>query len=364
MTVRLVVLGGSDWSDGEILYAADQNDTLEAIHDKNWAKYFYSVDANSAGTFALHSTTKMSAGQGNNLYQITVDLANRTLDWSAAKVAGGAGHEMYVCEGTITRAISREYNGADMQFTTDSGDNWAEANADPTITTVYTAAYPTSGIALCGGVSGAAVSCIAKSTDGGNNWAEVMGGGGELDEKTCWWMTMVDGSNGIANVEGTLWYTTDGGDNWTDTTTVMTSEIRGNPHVITWTTSSDFKFVIIGAQSYGTGTDSNNPLHIWHCAEDVADSQATERFYMSEVTSVFASKIVKATNGNYYCIVRDGSHLILLKSSDGIVWESRILPYIKAAGASGANTLIEHPSTPNVLLYSSNGLVGMVEITV
>ena len=29
MTTRLVTLGGTDWTDGEVLYAADLNDTIE-----------------------------------------------------------------------------------------------------------------------------------------------------------------------------------------------------------------------------------------------------------------------------------------------------------------------------------------------
>jgi len=29
MTTRLVTLGGTDWTDGEVLYAADLNETLE-----------------------------------------------------------------------------------------------------------------------------------------------------------------------------------------------------------------------------------------------------------------------------------------------------------------------------------------------
>ncbi len=31
MTVRTTNLGGTDWTDGEVLYAADQNDTIKAV---------------------------------------------------------------------------------------------------------------------------------------------------------------------------------------------------------------------------------------------------------------------------------------------------------------------------------------------
>jgi hypothetical protein len=36
MTVRTAVLGGTDWTDGEVLYAADQNDTITACQNKDY----------------------------------------------------------------------------------------------------------------------------------------------------------------------------------------------------------------------------------------------------------------------------------------------------------------------------------------
>jgi len=33
MTIRTTKLGGTDWSDGEVLYAADMNDTFDEIQD-------------------------------------------------------------------------------------------------------------------------------------------------------------------------------------------------------------------------------------------------------------------------------------------------------------------------------------------
>jgi len=38
MTIRTVLLGGTDWSDGQVLYAADMNDTFDAETDAIAAK--------------------------------------------------------------------------------------------------------------------------------------------------------------------------------------------------------------------------------------------------------------------------------------------------------------------------------------
>ena len=88
MTVRLVSLGGTDWANGEIAYAADFNDTINRAR---------SSIGSAIGTYTSGAT--VYTGSSSNYNRIT--MAD-TILFSGGATVGISGVAMFIARNSIT----------------------------------------------------------------------------------------------------------------------------------------------------------------------------------------------------------------------------------------------------------------------
>ena len=205
MSIRNDNLGGTDWSDGESATGADLNDTFDATIKK--------------GTFIKQSIYTAPATNGYGLVKfsdsIWITNVRRTTDSGATWSSYGGSGNFIISDGTKGFYINN--SGSAPNYTTDSGATWtASTTAPANVDAIFGLAQ--SGDTIVMGGTASSGDGVWYSTDGGDNWTQGSSGGAAL-----YYFTMVDSTTGYATAGGNIYKTTDSGANWTDTTHAFSS---------------------------------------------------------------------------------------------------------------------------------------------
>jgi len=294
-------------SDGDTIYASEYNKFNAGL----WSDLIMLDAPNPINAILAHSATSWTAVNLTNT-QITSDSG---VTWTAASAdnADMTGVSK-VCIADKTKAISCDHDSGNISITSDSGDNWASATTDPAaITRVWDASFPTATVAVVGCDLGAASRSIFYSTDGGDNWTICVAG----STGDTFAIDMLDGTNGLAIDSGAnIWTTSNGGVNWADSGQNVTTVLsNSNMVALTSTTGVILHESATTIETFNTTSGGTVRLKIMDAGE---------------VQNHF-SNIIKVTNGNLYFIqyvfsdAGDRSlNMTLFRSTDnGVTWAQK-----------------------------------------
>lgn len=168
MTARLTILGGSDWSDGAVLFAADQNDTIKAIDGVLGEVKMFALSMTGATTKAAlqtrgwaicDGTTPATQGISSPTIETTPDLQDKFISMSNDETSGTTGgassvvhnHKWLNDDGSgtgkfdMTAGSGRTYNtsGANLDLTsaTWEADSWTDNDTTATLPPFYELVY-------------------------------------------------------------------------------------------------------------------------------------------------------------------------------------------------------------------------------
>jgi len=309
MAIKNTLLGGTDWIDGEVLYAADLNDTNDAIIENplkaiklnsfailgNWKSYSFILPY-SATAWAREDYNTTDAGA-------TATASNSTEEYG------------WLCLGDTTKGFSSNSSGATIRYTTDSGANWTTGTTRPPNSTTITGGdYSLDGLIYLSGSGGPCG--LWYSTNDGVDFTQV---GTPSGNEEFVGVGMHDATHGIAIEagDGSIWYTTDG-TTWTDSGHDWTIDNGLNRSSIYCYASganlTDFKCLIlmrksdnsdeaggIGNVGYYDGTkDVNSAAEIYH-AGGACPYGTTTNFCLLDngaLCFVYASAQQAASPGN------------------------------------------------------------------
>jgi len=304
------------WSDAVHNHSSNAEGGLTLVNSHIWRTVYSKLDAPNA--IVGHSAGVASyIALSDAIYQ-TADYQTPTISWTQknTNISDANGMSMINCKADRTNAFALEKSG-DGAFTGNSGVTWADTSTDPSsVTDITDISYPTTSLAVACGENSGAGENIWKSTDGGDNWAEVNDDGG-MAIGCC--IDMFDDTTGFAmpDSSGDIFITTDGADNWSDTgRNLPVSAIRNLAviHAISATT-----YVI------SPTTDGNSGIYYGTTSAD-----PTLRF-MAGLHYV-PSKFVETANGNIYIAFHGdeaddvGSPILLVRSIDnGVTWQATSL---------------------------------------
>ena len=257
-----------------------------------------------------HSADTASYNKTGEIVQ-TTDYTNANITWTTknSNVTAVAGVLGVNCKADRTAAVALESVTADGAFTSNSGATWSDTTTNPpNVTAIYDLSCPTTTLAVAFGDNSGAGENIWRSTNGGDDWAEVTddGAGAAFG---CG--DMFDGTTGFAipSAGTDIFITSDSAVNWADSNRDMPVAVdtRGVLFALSATV------YIVGVLSDGLykGTTSANPTRVAFVP-----------------LGYRPSKIVKTTNGNLYCLwayaeidPTSTAPLILMKSIDsGDTW--------------------------------------------
>lgn len=273
MTLKMVKFGGDDWSNGDILDADDLMDTMSRASNEPWYKFTYDSTLN-AGLIKFSST-------------IWQTESVRTTDGGANW--GGSGYGTNYLASTVGAAgISTLYSSAASKYTTDSGATWnvsSVAPGDGNMTIAYCIHMFDSSVGVIGGDAGANES-IYYTSDGGDNWTEASSG----PAASVFAIVMASATVGYAIDDAlNIWRTADGGDNWTDTTDDTTLTNTDGWRLVAIDTDT---ILIVGGfepkvETYKFSTNTVTKL---------------QEFQRGLSNETGPTNIIIATNGNYYWV--------------------------------------------------------------
>jgi photosystem II stability/assembly factor-like uncharacterized protein len=330
-------------TDGDILYASEIN----AIEGNKY--YPLSSPVPSGGnSFIVHSSTVWGLFVGT----ASVRTTDAGVTWVALSTDDtDMRQNAHLCDADSTKAFVCDLDSNEINYTTDSGDNYTNATTSPAlVTNVLTGSFPTATVAVVGCIIGSAARSIFRSTDGGDTWT-ICTTGPAVNTVA---MDMVDGSDGIAiDTNGNIWTTADGGDNWTDSGQNVNS--TSNTSNLLALTSSTGIYV------------SRNPDNTLETFTTGAGGTARLHLVSLNTNGNWPSNLVKATNGNIYFVTYIGSgdarnafSLFLYKSVDnGVTWEVATIGDAGMGNYMGDNNygesmLWEYDTNQLALLASQN----------
>ncbi len=310
MTIKTIRFGGTDFTDGEVLPAADQNDTFDETK-QNFINIYPVL--NDVGFVVGHSSDTASYSDVSvGIFQ-TTDYTSVTISWTSRntnilQINGVMGVN---CKADRTKAIALEKTTGDGAFTSNSGGTWSDSSTNPpNVTILYDISCPTTGLAVAFGDNSGAGENIWVSTDGGNNWAEVSDDGG-VGAAGVGAGDMFDGTTGFCMPvnTGDIFITSDSADTWADTTRNLPVTITTNDTM--FAVSATVYLIAVIEDGIYKGTTSADPTRV------------------SFIPSGYSpTRFVKTTNGEIYVLwlfrgADDTSTkpLILCKSTDnGDTW--------------------------------------------
>jgi len=195
-----------DWIDGDVLKADDLLDSIQASRQTTRI-----LNQRSVG-FSVHATGVWSALNGTQIQNTTDSAAN----WTNKYDISDTGIYMLACEADTTRAFAvADTGGGKTAYTADSGTTWTGKTVTPMPGNIYDLSFTTTGLVVVAGNDGAGANHIVYSTDNGGTWTDPT----VAPSSDCYCVHMFDASTGYAvDSSGNIWKTTDGGDNWSDTT--------------------------------------------------------------------------------------------------------------------------------------------------
>ena len=326
--------------DGDVLYASEANQFEANIR---YNPIFYN-NVNTATALIGHSATDWTTLENVNV-TITSD-AGATWSTPSTDIVHNIGAVTKVDSNTTNAMVCRRDNN-ETSLTTDSGDNWAEKGSIITNATAgISISAPTTSVAVVGLDIGTATRGIAFSTDNTANWT-VCSTGPAVDVPV---IDMVDSSNGIAiDVNGNIWTTSDGGDNWTDSGQASAN----NPTITSYMIALTSTTYVMKHSHTSNFIETGNTT-----------SGGTVKSFLSDMNNsdIIASNLVKTTSGNLYCAVyffktgasNSQTNITMYKSKDsGATWSVGALPNV----GFGSGTVSELSSLDE---YAANKLLLMV----
>lgn len=274
-------------SDGEIFFASEYNQ----LYYSTWYKLTTSTpgDPDGGGLLKFSATTWSSA-------------AARTTD-SGSSWSGSGFVDDHLAASSGANGISIDQDDTtDSLYTSDSGANWNASTTDPDLDGGVNQVAISGSVAVCGG-NDTTNRSIYYSSDGGNNWAECSTG--PTDEVTA--ICLASSTIGYAlDSSSNIWKTTDGGDNWTDTTDNFSLQPKSFFAIDTDTVLGLADEGNLKVGLYVNSTNTTTTL----IDDEGGDS-------LSKI-----SNVVTATNGNHYWVrgyqhVNGETNTIMLYRFDG-----------------------------------------------
>ena len=348
--------GTRPYVDGQVWDEDDANQSA----GPNFNKLTAPVGASTLAVLGFSSTAICSVGQ-----TATRTSADAGVTWSDAagdsSLMDGLSGKL---AGSATTALVCDELGQEVSFTTDAGANWTQQSGagtvPPNCTAIFGLSFPTSAVAVIGGTAsaGAGLWYIDETVAvAAGVWHQATATG---FDNSCVAVHMFSATTGFA-VELTtdsIWKTTDGGINWTDTTAVVaTTTSTADATLISTSATTGVLLCKQGGDttvvSHWTGTTVTSTLN-WDGNSATGHTQVTN--------------LVQTTDGNIYFILYfifdDGASIdgspgaTLFKSvDDGVTWQQAPLgvplwSLIDYNIHFTKSSLVEMGS--NVLLWQSN----------
>jgi len=304
-----------DWVDGDILYAADNIDSIDNVRFCPITKL---VNTNPfVGTVGFSATNYSGVLAAGTIYTTT----DSGTTWATKSTGIDTAAFMVRCKATPANAFAIEANVAasEAAITTDSGVTWSDTDTDPSWgAEVYDVSYPVAGLIVVAGDDAGGGKHVVFSTNAGANWTDTTTAiGGAVYAVEMFSATvgyLLDASNNI-------WKTTDGAANWNNTT----FDSAGS--AIAWASMlaiSATKVVLFsGANSLELYTDTVGCVRI--------SSQAGDRCLGMWMTSLGTVYVLTATTNL--------TNRFLYRSDDvGVTWTMAIIPGTSTAAAAADET--------------------------
>jgi hypothetical protein len=171
MAIRTENLGGTDWTNGEVLYAADLNDTFEAT--TQWTELYGPIDDTTF--FCMHEDGKISQCDNGSKIQQTTDYESSNISWTSRNTTCVTVPKGVSCTADRSKAVAVD-NSGNAAYTDDDGDTWSNATTDPpNHNNTKDISFPVAALAVVFGDpdGGGTDIGIWRSTDGGDVWAQA-----------------------------------------------------------------------------------------------------------------------------------------------------------------------------------------------
>jgi|TARA_R100001530_G_scaffold2717_1_gene4375 hypothetical protein len=286
--------------------AIEHNEIYTALGGKEITTFSESHYTDTLDIFAFTATTFIKF-ENNITYTGTLSAGHIT--WSTVDDQISSPLHSAQADDDVTDIITMNATGI-ASFSTNSGESFTAANDNPdNVSAIKDISYATGGaVVVAVGANDGANSGIWYSSDGGDNWTQSLTVTGAM---TC--VDMFSATTGFAvSNNGSVWITVNGGEDWTDTT----ADVGG---------AGAQSIISLSATTYVTCREGN----VWTGTGEGAgpSGSTTQRTSLVYGGSVYISRIIKATNGNlYFTAVADSGPaaffgINLHKSTDsGITW--------------------------------------------
>lgn len=343
-------LGGVDFAGGEIPAAADWNATFDATFKTNFG--IRSCATVPGADMVVFDDTKWQT--------TTHDSTDEGATWAAN---GGKAIEDHkaVARDNSSYAFSISHVGANAVFTTDKGANWNACAVPPAnLNFVWGIDYPTSGMCVITGNATNGNPGIWFSTNGGNNWTQATTGPNDgVGNDTAFSVSMYDATNGfalgysVANYD--VYRTTDGAVNWTS---VLANAIVGaNTYYLSAISATEWAYIRGDTFSFKGGRNDIGG-NIQECY--IATGVATQLYYNGSPWVYAPSHNILKVGTNHYFLVDETYWTgaakapqgagVICSDSDGDVnsWSYWTVP----------NFALSHTYSNNLWLSGTNKVVG------
>ncbi len=308
-----------------------------------------------------HWSTKMTDTHATLTYTSTrwQNATRLTTDGGATSSALATGcTSAVICKQNRVKAIG--YTGTTIRFTANSGATWANASTNPpNISTVTSIDFDIEGRAYISGTTAATMG-LWYSIDGGDNWTQV----GTPASGAFTGVKMHDSTHGLAiNTSGGIFYSTNG-TTWTDTThlNVLPNNVT-NTEILVLTSGanvSDFS-ALISARGSSMGETG-------FVGKYDGTAQAIPNLGIIGRPLKEVSNILKLTNGNIIYAVKNrelGSGYwgpmgitLYMTQDEGVTWYSKFVGILAGYQTSSekfpwtkiGDVLMEY-DTNKVLIY-------------
>lgn len=340
MSIKNVLLGGTDWVNGDILYAVDQNDTFDAVANRfiirnAWVPAIYDPLGGVPRSVLAHSSSTWVVGNDAGVGRRTTNSGST---W--ASCTGTMLPYAVRCAGTAGYALSFDTSAGVLNYTVDSGANWTVGGTPAAATGVKCCSFPTSTKAVIGATGAART--IFYSNNNGVAWTLCTTGPTASVVAIAMW----NGSTGYAvDTSNNIWKTTDGGANWTDTTYN--------------TAGSGLTSLICVSSTVVLYVQANTGL----MQRYIDATSVTNIQQVSGTTDSTPSNFVIGTNGYVYLAtfimsaIGAAANAKLLRSKDlGLTWQHRAFPaYICTAPPNSGQTRLTEYTTNKFIVVDSSG---------